>query len=102
MIKESVSDVLKMSTRGGHIAFLWETKLKSRASFLSILEFMEVSLKTQRTILMHLNPTDGNAVYERYVRGSFQFFEHAQHTDELCQIGHFLDFDKIKMGWFPC
>ena len=75
----------------GHIAFLWETKLKSRASFLAILEFMEVNLKTLRTILMQLNPTDGNEFYEHYVKGSYQFFKHAQSTKLISQLGYFMD-----------
>ena len=60
--------------------FLWETKIKSRASFLMILELLRIKKDGLRSLLVHLSP-DGQGFYERFVTKNYQFLGNELHSN---------------------
>jgi hypothetical protein len=60
-----------------HISFLWQTKLKSRNCFLTIMEYMQVPSIVLRPFLSGLNQqADPEKFYESYVQNTLQFSVH--------------------------
>ena len=57
-----------------HVSFLWSTKIKSRASFLLIIEFINLSRREIGIFICFLSKTKG--FIEHYIAKSFQFIKH--------------------------
>ena len=58
------------------VKVLWNTKLKSRNSFLLILEMLNLPKPHYRGLLYSLVPSCGDAFYDDYVKKGYQFSSH--------------------------
>ena len=80
--------------------FLWQAKLKSRNSFLKILEFIPKKREDFRSILFLLHPESSTKFFEKYILESFQFNIHDFREDEInyavCHLPHLKEID-----WTP-
>ena len=55
------------------IQFLWKSKIKSRAAFTTMLEFLDEKRTTLKPILI-LMKKNGGQFYDKYVENSWQYF----------------------------
>ena len=54
------------------MTWLWESKIKSKSSFLNVLEFLYVPRKQYNEILPMIKP-GGEEFYEEYIEKNYQF-----------------------------
>ena len=66
--------------------FMWESNLKSRNSFLMILEFMNLERQKLPSLLKMMKPS-GEKFYKRYCWHSKQFYEAGKVQKEIVSIG---------------
>ena len=76
-----------------HVTFLWETNLKSRASFLLILEFIHVLRADLISILGTLAPA-GEEFFKSYIVGNHQFDRHCFTRSALISMNNAENTDK--------
>ena len=70
--------VARLRRERDEVSYLWEANIKSRNSFLMILEFMEIPRKEVKEVLQMLQPGSySNEFYVKYVMNSRQFMVQA-------------------------
>ena len=80
------------------IKYLWTAKLKSRNSFLLVLEFLQVPRKLFKSVLCSLRP-DSPAFYDTYVAGSWQFTPHDLYATEKITLSMSGSEMLKEVGW---
>ena len=54
-----------------HVTYLWDSNLKSRASFLMILDFLPVHRKKYIDLMALLSPGYSSEFFEAYIKHSY-------------------------------
>jgi hypothetical protein len=66
--------------------FLWDGKLKSRASFLLIIEFLDVKRKQLQGVLPLMKKV-GDKFFSKYIENNVQFWFHGIRTRNVITSG---------------
>ena len=74
--EEHSDDVEMVKQEDTHISYLWTAKLKSRNSFLTILEFLPLTRTQLHNTVRSLKEAGSTKFFERYIHPSYQFENH--------------------------
>jgi len=102
MKKSTMPKVERKAIDGpSHVQFLWSTKLKSRDSFLTILDFLPLAKSHYKGLLGLLQPAyeSGHSFYEHHVIDKFEIGTH-----KVYRTSKFFINDSLTLGnpgWFP-
>ena len=81
------------------IEYLWKCKLKSRQSFIVILESINVKRSKLQDMLCLMKPEGAGAFYDNYVAKNFCFSKHNMRNSEIIYTDN--EPASLAPGWIP-
>jgi len=95
-----VVDKLLKSTTTRHIQFLWNAKLRSRNSFLLVLEHLPLNRTGLSRMLKMLKPA-GSLFFNNYISKNYQFLKSDIRASQPIRVNSEKGLQIITCDWYP-